>query len=94
MMVIDQMSAHVVGRRQPRPVGTWSGAPQLTETNNLPPSPLTNATLRQLVHISVGGSQVRAKFSERVRQRRRDHQRRPRRRVQRQPRQQHHRHRD
>ena len=26
-------------------VGTWTGAPQLTETGNLPPTPLSNLTL-------------------------------------------------
>lgn len=44
-------------------VGTWTGAPQLTETANLPPSPLTGAALRQVVHVSIGGSQVRVRFS-------------------------------
>jgi lysophospholipase L1-like esterase len=48
-------------------VGTWTGAPQLTESgnpsNNLPPSPLSGATLRQVVHVSLGGSQIRVRFS-------------------------------
>jgi lysophospholipase L1-like esterase len=44
-------------------VGTWTGAPQLTETSNLPPATLTNATLRQVVHVSLGGSQIRVRFS-------------------------------
>jgi lysophospholipase L1-like esterase len=44
-------------------VGTWTGAPQLTETANLPPTPLSNLTLRQVVHISLGGSQLRVRFS-------------------------------
>jgi len=44
-------------------VGTWTGAPQLTETGNLPPTPLSNLTLRQIVHISLGGSQIRVRFS-------------------------------
>jgi lysophospholipase L1-like esterase len=44
-------------------VGTWTGAPQLTETGNLPPTPLSNLTLRQIVHISLGGSQMRVRFS-------------------------------
>ncbi len=44
-------------------VGTWAGAPQLTETTNLPPTPLTNITLRQVVHVSLGGSQIRIRFS-------------------------------
>jgi lysophospholipase L1-like esterase len=44
-------------------VGTWSGAPQLTEPANLPPASLTNATLRQVVRVSIGGSQLRVRFS-------------------------------
>ena len=44
-------------------VGTWTGAPQLTETGNLPPTPLSNLTLRQVVHVSLGGSQIRVRFS-------------------------------
>ncbi len=44
-------------------VGTWTGAPQLTETANLPPTPLSNTTLRQVVHVSLGGSQLRVRFS-------------------------------
>jgi lysophospholipase L1-like esterase len=64
MMVIDQISLTVSGNGgTPIWVGTWSGAPQLTEPANLPPASLTNATLRQVVHVSVGGSQLRVKFS-------------------------------
>jgi len=44
--------------------------PQLTEPGNLPPAPFTGAdstlvdtTLRQTVHTSIGGSQVRVRFS-------------------------------
>ena len=44
-------------------VGTWTGAPQLTETGNLPPTPLSNLTLRQVVHVSLGGSQIRVRLS-------------------------------
>lgn len=45
-------------------VGTWGCAPQLTETRNLPPAPgLANSTLRQVVHTSLGGRQVRLRFS-------------------------------
>lgn len=44
-------------------VGTWTGAPQLTETSNLPPASLSNAVLRQVVHVSLGGSQIRVRFS-------------------------------
>jgi lysophospholipase L1-like esterase len=63
MMVIDQISLTATGGGGPVWVGTWSGAPQLTETANLPPASLTNATLRQVVHVSVGGSQLRVRFS-------------------------------
>ncbi|MBN2532164.1 MAG: hypothetical protein JXB88_04700 [Spirochaetales bacterium] len=45
-------------------VSTWVSGQQLTETSNLPPSPgLTNNTLRQIVHVSIGGNQLRVQFS-------------------------------
>jgi lysophospholipase L1-like esterase len=45
-------------------VGTWASAQQLTEPRNLPPAPgLSNDTLRQVVHVTLGGSQLRAQFS-------------------------------
>jgi hypothetical protein len=44
-------------------VGTWSAAPQLTELANLPPASLSNSTLRQIVHVTLGGSQLRVRFS-------------------------------
>lgn len=44
-------------------MGTWTGAPQLTETANLPPAALSNEVLRQVVHVSLGGKQIRVKFS-------------------------------
>ncbi len=45
-------------------VGTWSTAPQLVETNNNPPAPgLSNNTLRQIVHVSIGGDTLRIRFS-------------------------------
>ncbi len=45
-------------------VGTWSTAPQLVETGNMPPSPgLTNNSLRQVVRVSIGGKSLRIKFS-------------------------------
>jgi lysophospholipase L1-like esterase len=62
MMVIDQISLTATGGSGSW-VGTWSGAPQLTEPANLPPASLSNSTLRQVVHVSVGGSQLRVRFS-------------------------------
>jgi len=51
-------------------VNTWVSAPQLTETENMPPAPFTedgrvlaNCTLRQTVRVSVGGRRMRLQFS-------------------------------
>jgi len=45
-------------------VGTWGSSPQLTEPRNLPPPPgLTSNTLRQVVHVSIGGEKLRVRFS-------------------------------
>jgi lysophospholipase L1-like esterase len=45
-------------------VGTWSTAPQLVETGNMPPTPgLTGNTLRQIVRPSIGGDSIRLKLS-------------------------------
>lgn len=53
--------------RSPQPegwVGTWGTAPQLTEPSNLPPAPgLAGNTLRQVVHVSIGGNRLRMQFS-------------------------------
>jgi hypothetical protein len=41
-------------------VDAWASGPQLVETANLPPAPgLSGNTLRQLVHVSVGGTWLR-----------------------------------
>ena len=44
-------------------VATWGCAPQLTESNNLPPAPLAHSTLRQFVHVSIGGGRLRVRYS-------------------------------
>jgi len=45
-------------------VGTWSTSPQLVEIGNKPPSPgLSNNTLRQVVHVSLGGDSLWMRFS-------------------------------
>lgn len=51
-------------------VDTWVSMPQLTEPGNMPPAPFTqdglvlaDATVRQTVHVSVGGRQLRLRFS-------------------------------
>ena len=42
---------------------TWGCAPQLTEPGNLPPVPLAHSTLRQFIRTSIGGKQLRVRFS-------------------------------
>ena len=50
--------------KAPHWVGTWETSPQLTEPNNLPPAPgLADTTLRQVLHMTLGGRQVRVLFS-------------------------------
>jgi lysophospholipase L1-like esterase len=45
-------------------VGTWASAPQPVASAELSPSPgLTDTTLRQIVHVSLGGKQIRVRFS-------------------------------
>ncbi len=51
-------------------VHSWTAMPQLTEPGNLPPAPYTRAdrvlvdsTLRQTVHVSLGGALIRLRFS-------------------------------
>ncbi|KZV73783.1 extracellular GDSL-like lipase/acylhydrolase [Peniophora sp. CONT] len=51
-------------------VDTWASMPQLTESSNLPPAPFNtttvifqNATIRQTLHLSLGASTIRLRFS-------------------------------
>jgi lysophospholipase L1-like esterase len=45
-------------------VGTWAASQQLTEKANLPPAPgFADVTLRQIVHVSLGGKRLRVRFS-------------------------------
>lgn len=51
-------------------VGTWVSMPQLTEPNNMPPAPFTqpslvfqDTTLRQTIHVTIGGKVLRVRFS-------------------------------
>lgn len=45
-------------------VGSWASAQQITEPSNLPPPPgLTSSTLRQMVHVSMGGTELRVRLS-------------------------------
>jgi lysophospholipase L1-like esterase len=51
-------------------VDSWVAAPQLTEPGNMPPPPFTqnnlvfpDSTMRQTIHVSIGGQQTRLRFS-------------------------------
>jgi lysophospholipase L1-like esterase len=44
-------------------VATWGCGPQLTEPGNLPPVPLAGSTLRQFVHVTIGGGHLRVRLS-------------------------------
>jgi lysophospholipase L1-like esterase len=45
-------------------IGTWATSQQIPEPQHtLPPAALTNATLRQIVHVSVGGDVIRIHLS-------------------------------
>src|SRR5690349_21033169 len=49
---------------EPHWVGTWATSQQIVEPANMPPAPgLSTNTLRQIVHVSLGGQRVRVRFS-------------------------------
>jgi lysophospholipase L1-like esterase len=61
--VVFGTSVHALAD-DPHWVGTWGCGIQLTEPRNLPSSPgLAGNTLRQIVHSSIGGKQLRLHFS-------------------------------
>ena len=48
---------------EPHWLGTWASSQQLVEPRNMPPAPLAHSTLRQVIHVSVGGSRLRVTLS-------------------------------
>ncbi len=44
-------------------VGTWAASPYLAAADAQPPSPLSNAVLRQVTRVSIGGNQIRLQLS-------------------------------
>jgi lysophospholipase L1-like esterase len=57
---------HTAGSRgrDGRWVGTWATSPQLEDKGNaLAPPGFADATLRQVVHVSIGGKRIRVRFS-------------------------------
>jgi len=53
-----------LGRAQSRPqwVGTWAASPMLAE-GGFKVLPFSGVTLREIAHLSVGGAQIRVRFS-------------------------------
>ncbi|MEO6599934.1 MAG: GDSL-type esterase/lipase family protein [Polyangiaceae bacterium] len=56
-------SGGTAGAGSDRWVGTWTASPYLVASGDQPPSALTNSVLRQVAHVSLGGSQIRVQFS-------------------------------
>lgn len=45
-------------------VGTWASSPQIVDRGSVPPEPgFADTTLRQIVHVSIGGKQIKVRFS-------------------------------
>lgn len=45
-------------------VGTWACSPQLADASSEPPEPgFADVTLRQIIHVSIGGRRLRVRFS-------------------------------
>jgi lysophospholipase L1-like esterase len=45
-------------------VSTWTASPYVdTNSNNTPPISLSNSVIRQVTHVSLGGSQIRVQYS-------------------------------
>lgn len=60
------LSSHASSHAAPSPqwIGSWASAQQIPEPQNaLPAEDLKDATLRQVVHLSVGGGEVRVRIS-------------------------------
>ena len=49
-------------------VATWATAQQIAEPHNNPPLPLAGETLMEIVQVSIGGNQIRMRFSNRFSQ--------------------------
>lgn len=60
----EQNASDTTAAPQTHWVGSWSTAPQLTEPRNNPPAPgLEGNTLRQVFQVSIGGDELRMRFS-------------------------------
>jgi len=66
-MLLGMMSSSPARAQEPSPqnwVASWASAQQIPELQNaLPADGLSDATLRQIVHLSVGGTTLRVRLS-------------------------------
>ena len=59
-------TACIASQAQQNWVGSWAASQQLTESqNSISAEDLTNATLRQIVHLTIGGAELRLHLSNR-----------------------------
>ena len=68
VLLFSASAANDVHARGPqtRWIGSWAASQQLVEPNNaLSPEDLRDATLRQIVHLSLGGAEIRVRLSNR-----------------------------
>lgn len=66
VILLFLFTAARVCRAQDRWVDSWTSSQQLPEPqNSLPADDLRDATLRQVVHLSIGGTQLRLRLSNR-----------------------------
>jgi lysophospholipase L1-like esterase len=57
-------SSSTAGASSSHWVGTWSASPYVdANSNNTPPISISNSVIRQVTHVSLGGSQLRVQFS-------------------------------
>jgi hypothetical protein len=64
LLVLGSLSAGAKSKHERPWVGAWSCAPQKVEPQNLPPSPgLKGDLLRQVVRVTIGGDELRLRFS-------------------------------
>ena len=67
MMFLAALSLAAPGKAQASAsvwVGSWSSAQQIPEPQNaLPTDDMTDATIRQIVHLSIGGNELRVHLS-------------------------------
>jgi lysophospholipase L1-like esterase len=61
VLVVAVSSSLAQSVPHPQWVGTWATAPMVAEGNNM--RPFSATTLREIVHISAGGAQIRVRFS-------------------------------